>query len=219
MRIAILTSSTDHPVYPVLREWAKARAGAHDVILTTDPAELAQGDVLFLVSCGHYVGGEIRSKFRNTLVAHASALPAGRGWSPHIWQILEGKSTITLSLIEAGDKIDTGAIWFQIDMLFEGHELYDEINARIFEATLNLMDKAIAQNQHYAGTPQSEDGASTYRKRTPEDSRLDPEQSIAAQFDLLRVADPDRYPCFFEHRGHKYSLSIRKVDEQKKDAQ
>jgi methionyl-tRNA formyltransferase len=51
-----------------------------------------------------------------------------------------------------------------------------------------------------------------YRKRIPEDSRIDPCGSIAGQFDLLRVADPERYPAFFDFRGHRYEIRLIKSE-------
>ncbi|WP_341885428.1 hypothetical protein [Synechococcus sp. UW140] len=51
--------------------------------------------------------------------------------------------------------------------------------------------------------------ASYYRRRRPVDSQLDPERTLAEQFDLLRVVDNDRYPAFFEWRGRRYGLDIQ----------
>jgi len=59
--------------------------------------------------------------------------------------------------------------------------------------------------------PQDERPPSYYRRRTPDDSRLDPSRSIAEQFDLLRVADPQRFPAFFDLRGHRYVVRIEKA--------
>ena len=53
--------------------------------------------------------------------------------------------------------------------------------------------------------------ASYYRRRRPVDSQLDPERTLAEQFDLLRVVDNDRYPAFFEWRGRRYGLLIQPV--------
>ena len=44
------------------------------------------------------------------------------------------------------------------------------------------------------------------------DSRLDPSRSIAEQFDLLRVADPQRFPAFFDLRGHRYLVRLKKLE-------
>jgi methionyl-tRNA formyltransferase len=52
--------------------------------------------------------------------------------------------------------------------------------------------------------------AARYPRRTPNDSRVNPEQSIRSQFDLIRVCDPDRYPAFFELYGHKYIIRVEK---------
>jgi len=48
------------------------------------------------------------------------------------------------------------------------------------------------------------------RKRVPDDSRIDPNESIAKQFNLLRLADAKRYPAFFEYLGVKYVIKIEK---------
>jgi methionyl-tRNA formyltransferase len=58
--------------------------------------------------------------------------------------------------------------------------------------------------------PQDDRAPTYYRRRTPEDSRLDPQRSIAEQFDLLRVVDPDRFPAFFDLCGHRYVVRIEK---------
>ena len=51
--------------------------------------------------------------------------------------------------------------------------------------------------------------ASHYRRRRPANSRLDPERTLAEQFDLLRVVDNDRYPAFLEWRGRSYNIRVK----------
>ena len=51
--------------------------------------------------------------------------------------------------------------------------------------------------------------ASHYPRRRPADSRLDPELSLAEQFNLLRVVDNERYPAFFQWRGRSYILNLQ----------
>jgi methionyl-tRNA formyltransferase len=116
-----------------------------------------------------------------------------------------------VSLIEAQDLVDTGAIWAQRYLMLEGHELCDEINERLFATEIELMDHALEIIVSGKPAPQDDRPPSYYRRRTPEDSRLDPSRSIAEQFDLLRVADPQRFPAFFDLRGHRYLLRIEKA--------
>lgn len=212
MRISVLCSDPAHPVMPRLEDWCRQRLQTHQVELVGRTAELSGGDLLFLVSCSELVRDDTRLRYRATLVLHASDLPQGRGWSPLVWQILEGRNEIAVTLLEAAEPVDSGPIWAQRWLHFEGHELLDEINAALFAAELDLMDDAIDRLDSVTPRPQRDTAPTWYRKRRPEDSRLDPQGSLAEQFDLLRVADPERYPAFFELRGHRYALSIRKVD-------
>jgi methionyl-tRNA formyltransferase len=210
MRISILCSSKSHPVYPLLEAWRERRAGAHQVELVQSSAQLSGGELLLLVSCEEMIPEQTRSRYAAALVIHASDVPEGRGWSPHVWQILEGRSRIAVTLMTAEDTVDSGAIWGQRWISFEGHELSDEINSRLFAAELELMDFAVDNFGHVTPRVQDARAATYYRRRTAEDSRLDPHKPLAEQFELLRVADPDRYPAFFDHRGYRYSIKLTK---------
>ena len=183
LQISVVCSTPTHPVFAYLREW-----GRYDE-LCTSIRELSGGDILFLVSCTEIVPASVRALFRKTLVLHASNLPHGRGWSPHIWQLIEGRDELTLSLLEAEDPVDTGDIWKTTQLSFTGTELHHEINHALFRAELELMDWAI---DHFSDVvPRRQSGTTSYYpRRTPEDSRIDPDLSIAEQFDLLRVSDP-----------------------------
>lgn len=211
MKISVVCSGEDHPVFPKLLSWAETHRHAHDVRVATSIDRAGDGDILFLISCHDIVGPEIRSRFRHCLVVHASGLPRGRGWSPHVWQVLDGESVIPVTLLEAAESVDSGPIWHQVKMRLEGHELYDEINERLFTSTLHLMDFAMENEAVVSPRAQAAAPATYYPRRTPDDSRLDPEMSLAAQFEMLRVADPARYPNFFEYRGHRYSVTVRKM--------
>ena len=196
-----------------LRHWAEETAkSGHSVSLLHDRSELTGGDILFLVSCSQIIREAERKKYRRALVLHASDLPRGRGWSPHIWAVLDGQNEITVTLLEASDPVDTGAIYLKTTFALEGHELLPEINEKLFKAELWLMSRAVEGFDRMAPVAQRGDGGRYLPKRSPADSRLDPHKTIAAQFDLLRVVDPDRYPAFFDYRGKRYLLKIEKYD-------
>jgi methionyl-tRNA formyltransferase len=141
---------------------------------------------------------------------HASDLPEGKGWSPHVWNILEGKNILTVSLLNAASKVDAGDIWLKTRVALNGHELFDEINHKLFIAELELMSKAIDCFNEISPKSQVKIQSNYYPKRTPEDSRLDPNKTFLQQFNLLRIADEVRYPAFFEHLGCKYIVTIKK---------
>ncbi|MDO4693270.1 MAG: formyltransferase family protein [Eikenella sp.] len=210
MKIAILCDSETHPINPYLQNWIETNQ-SFNISIHRDPKTLQGGDILFLISCNIIIKQEILDLYTHVLVIHASNLPKGRGWSPHIWQILEGKTNITVSLLEASEKVDTGKIWKKIQCDIPETFLYDEINDRIFKAELELMDYAV---MNYANIqPVEQDPKITpsyYPKRQPSDSELDINSSIISQFNKIRVSDPNRYPAFFYINGIKFNLFITK---------
>ena len=211
MKIDILCTDEEHPVFSLLQEWQDSKKIEHEIGLASNKTGLSGGDILFLVSCSEVIDSNIRSRYKVSLVLHASDLPEGRGWSPHIWQILEGKNTITMTLLEAEDKVDSGVIWAQHKINFNGNELVDEINSALFDAEIQLMNFAI--DNYGAVKVRTQDGTSPtyYPKRSPKDSRIDPHKSIVEQFNILRVSDPVRYPAFFDHLGSRYKIMLTKV--------
>lgn len=214
MKITLLCSDVLHPVNYHLNKWIKKTCDIHEISLVRRKSELAGGDILFLVSCADVIKAVDRRKYRTCLVLHASDLPHGRGWSPHVWEIINGAEQITVSLLEAGDKVDSGRIWKKISIPVPKHAMWDEINGRLFEVEIELIDFAI--EAYYRVEPQEqsvENKPTHYRRRTPEDSRLDPDASIADQFNQIRVCDPHRFPAFFDLYGQRYKLILEKVDE------
>ncbi len=203
MKIQILVDNPNSWMCPVARHYAevlKARfIHSHD--------DIEKGDILILLSCEQKLTKRDLNKYN--LVVHESDLPHGKGWSPLTWQVLEGKKEITVSLIEADDKIDSGEIYEQTQIHLEGHELIDELREKQSDATLNLIKKFLAKFPEIKGHEQSGE-ESFYNKRMPKDSQLDINKSISDQFNLLRVCDNDRYPAFFYIDGVRYILRINK---------
>lgn len=215
IEVTLLCSNKSHPIYEHLEGWClnnKNKISAN-LINQVDSIE-AGGDILFLVSCTEIVPKSIRKMFRYSLVLHASDLPNGRGWSPHIWDIISGKDKLTVSLLNAEDSVDTGDIWKQKHIKLNGLELYDEINSMVFEAELNLISWACKNIDINEPKKQSSIGASYHRKREPSDSKIDINKSILEQFNLLRACDPFRYPAFFELNGQKFKLLLERYDEE-----
>lgn len=211
LKVTVICSDKAHPVYSSLLSWKEDNEHKYSINLLTSINDVKEpGDLLFLVSCIEIVDAKQRAKFRHSLVLHAGDLPKDRGWSPHIWAILRGDNEITLSLLEAQDAVDSGAIWRKVKITFDGNELYDEINQKLFEAELKLMSWACENIANVQPIPQNESQANYLRKRTPKDSQLDINKTISEQFNQVRVCDPERYPAYFYVNGCKYKIKIEK---------
>ena len=187
---------------------ALCRAG-HIATLAHTSGDIQTGDVCFLLSCVKIAGPKLLGKNKLNLVVHASDLPLGKGFSPLAYQIAQGKNTIPLTMIEAVEAVDAGDIYMQRFVYYYGHELLDELRigmaAKIAEMVLDY------SAQPYQFLPRAQIGeGSWYPRRTVADDELDPELSVVAQFNKLRVVDNQSYPAWFKHAGHEYAIKIEK---------
>lgn len=187
----------------------------HDVLFVSDPKDIRNGDVLFLLGCNTILTKKMLERSKHNIVIHPSKLPEGRGSAALVNKILEGENKVYLTLFEATEKVDSGNYYFQEPIVFEGHELSDEIRhnqtMKVFELVLKFL------GSYYHLQPKKQTGKATfYKRRTPKDSELDIDKTIRHQFNLLRVVDNKRYPAFFTHMGCKYIIQIFKDEDFKR---
>lgn len=209
MNITLVVDNLDSWLVPFVKKLQNRLSREHKVNWVTDLHQIQKGDMAFFLACQKIVPPEILKLNKHNLVVHESDLPKGRGWSPMTWQILEGKNEIVITLFEAKERVDSGQIYLQDRMKFEGHELIGELRRKQGEMTIKLVIDFINSYLKIMGKVQ--DGEPTYYpRRRPEDSELDINKSIKDQFNLLRVVDNRRYPAFFRYRGHEYMLTVSK---------
>lgn len=186
--------------------------GGDEVRLARTYEEIVPSTVAFYLGCVRITPPDILALNRRNLVVHASDLPKGRGFSPMTWLILEGCNEIPVCLLEAAQQVDAGAVIYRDIMALRGYELNEEIRVKLGGMHIDLCMRFLAESLPLEGIPQQ--GESTcYPRRRPKDSRLDPEKTLADQFNLLRVVDNERYPAFFDYRGKRYKLAIEYMSE------
>lgn len=213
MKVTLLGNQNN----PSVRATISALSGANEseLFVTLDKHEdCPGGDFLFALSYPRIIPERTRRSYRYSFVLHGSDLPEGRGWSPIIWQILDGKTRFTMSLISMEDSLDTGALVAQQGFDIQHDSLLNEIALTIGSAQAELIASSLKMKPtELQGQPQI--GTATYlEKRTPADSEIDPTISLADQWDKIRVADPVRYPTFFRLLGHTYTLKIGKLGDE-----
>lgn len=129
------------------------------------------------------------------------------------WQVLEGCAEIPVTLFEAANAVDSGAVYLQDRIRLDGTELVDELRAKQAASTLSLCRAFVDDYPLVLQKARAQHGEeSFYQRRKPQDSRLDPDKTIAEQFDLLRVVDNERYPAFFDRNGCRYLIKIEKTE-------
>lgn len=184
-----------------------ARERGHEAALCRDHGAVGEGDVAFYLGCVKITPPDVLARNRRNLVVHESDLPRGRGFAPMTWQILEGATEIPFALIEAADDVDAGAVVLRDSVALNGTELAHEWRALQGQKSVEMCLAFLDADPEPAGEPQTGE-PTIYPRRRPADSRIDPERTIAEQFDHLRVCDNERYPAYFEHRGRRFVLRI-----------
>lgn len=187
-------------------EWELA---GHTVRVSNRVEQAKPADFCFCLSFSRLVSHVFRLQYRHTLVVHESDLPQGRGWAPMTWQILEGKNRIPVTLIEAVDAVDAGPIYLQDWVELNGTELNPQWRALQAQATQSLCRQWVQAYPVIAESARDQEGVgSTYARRRPADSQLDPAKTLAEQFNLLRIVDNENYPAYFEINGQRYRICI-----------
>ncbi len=197
-------------ISPYVDELAQVwQLAGHTVRIAHKVEQALPADFCFCLSFSRIVSAEVRMQYRNTLVVHESDLPKGRGWAPMSWQILEGKSRIPVTLIEAVDAVDAGPIYLQEWITLDGTELNPEWRLLQARATQNLCLQWLKDYPAILDKARPQRGTgSIYARRQPAESKLDPSMTLAEQFNLLRVVDNKSYPAFFDMNGRRYRISI-----------
>lgn len=213
--ISVLCGSETHPVVDHIRVWAdKQKQKGRCIHIYFRHEDVVLSGVLFVLSYGHILPKEFINSFDHVIVLHASDLPMGRGWSPYIWEILSGADHITVSAITAAEKVDEGDIWAKTTIAIAPTDIYVDINEKLFSAETKLIERVLDMiGSGKVPTPQSEGAVTYFPRRTPEDSRVDLDSSLDEIFNLLRTADPKRYPVFFEKNGVRFHLLLEKAHE------
>lgn len=205
-RITILVDNNSW-ILPYAEQLRAEFSIAYQCNLVRKAEDIPKGDVCFLLGCTQIVSTNILSRNTHNLVVHESNLPEGKGFAPMSWQILAGKNSIPICLLEADKDVDSGKIWLTDNIELDGTELHDKWRNKQGEATLKLAKEFINNFEHLSTKTQT-GKATFYSKRTTKDSELDLHKSLAEQFNLLRIVSNSNYPAFFIKDGIKYKLEI-----------
>lgn len=177
-----------------------------------DPLKASSFKICFLLGYTKILKLDDLGHATSYFVIHESDLPQGKGFSPIIWQILEGKKEIDICLLEVSEKVDSGDIILKSKIKFQGTELYEEIRSLQAAATFDLIEQFL--NDYPSINPIKQQGKSSfYKRRSPSDNQLDVNASIKDQFNLLRVSNNEDWPAFFELNGKRFILKIFNSDQ------
>ena len=178
--------------------------------VSKDTATMKGFRFVFILGYTRILGSNFLNGNELNLVIHESNLPSGKGFSPVQWQIVEGSNEITVCLLEASaDGIDCGDVYIRDTLKLDGFELLPEIRKKQAEVTFRIIKKFLIT--HRSIIPQKQKGKeSFFSRRTRKDDKLDAKKTLEEQFNLLRIANNDEHPLYFNLGENKYTLKIYK---------
>lgn len=167
---------------------------------------IQHGNVMFILSCDKILKKNFLEYHDNNIVIHASDLPKGKGWSPWTWEIESGATSITLTLFEADEKLDSGDWYIKTKCPLNGYELIDDIRDKLIHTQIDMIETYL---RTYPVESVEQSGIETfYPKRNTSNQKLNIDSSLRELFNHLRVCDNERYPAYFYMDDQKYILKI-----------
>lgn len=140
---------------------------------------------------------EIYENYR-CVVFHMTDLPFGRGGSPLQNLIVRGIYQTKISAIAVDKGVDTGDIYFKEPIDIE-HGNADEILTRISDI---VFEKMIPRFIDSDPAPAKQEGEPvSFKRRTPEDSKIPEGLSQKQIYDYIRMLDGEGYPAAYKDVG------------------
>ena len=183
-------------------------------------AAATRADILLSIGFQYILPEKVIKCYKLALNSHPTLLPKYRGPTSGTYILLnaETESGLTVHLLDAG--MDTGPIVWQKKFLISPFDTLRSVQNKSYALEPEALAEALqlSQTEGFIPQPQDESQASTFpRKRTPEDSEIDPHKSILALYDTIRACDPEKFPAFFYWQGQKVCLKLWRPDKQGDD--
>lgn len=154
-----------------------------------------------------------------TINLHAGRLPEYRGGSPLNWQIINGETKATISVIKVEEGIDVGQVLQEQDIVINTSttisDLHNQANKLFPKLVINIIDKFDSVGK-ISGRIQDENNAIYWHQRNDDDGHLDFRKLDSNQANRLVRAITKPYPgawAFFEQKKVRiFSTEIPRFD-------
>jgi methionyl-tRNA formyltransferase len=156
---------------------------------------------IFFPHWSYLIPAEIAEEFE-CVIFHMTDLPFGRGGSPLQNLISRGIYSTQLTALRCAAEIDAGPVYLKRPLSLHGSA------EEIFLRTGKLTEEMIIEIAGNEPEPVPQEGEpTTFKRRTPEQSRITEFGSLDRLFDHIRMLDATGYPkAFLEHAGFRFEF-------------
>lgn len=158
-------------------------------------------DLFIVNSYSMRIGGEVlREAQHGGINVHGALLPWYQGANPLQWAIIQDErvSGVTMHLLT--EEIDAGAIIAQKKVPIHFLDTWRDVQARIADVTEMLLAENLSKviNQDFAAIPQSPLDVRYYRRRGPEDGKIEWDRRVLDVYNLIRALVEPHPGAYYE---------------------
>lgn len=176
------------------------------------------GMALLSIGFPFILSESIINYFPLALNMHPTLLPSYRGPTSGAFILInnEKKTGSTVHFLEP--EMDAGDIIAQSVVELSVFDTVRSMQKKVYKTEPQLLIEAFRKLERgIVATPQNIQEASIFPRRTPEDSRIDPNKPLRVLFNEIRACDPESYPAFFYVEGQKVCVKLWRPDRPKED--
>jgi methionyl-tRNA formyltransferase len=180
------------------------RAGLEDALLPWE------GCALLSIGFPYLIPEKLLLLFQPAINLHPTLLPRYRGPTTAAYILLNGEHESGSTVHYMTPDMDRGDIIAQSRIQLSAFDTIRSLQRKVYASEAQLvMDALTALESGVQARPQDESKASEFpKKRTPEDSMIDPSRPLTELFNQIRACDPDEFPAHFYHLGEKVCIRI-----------
>lgn len=168
------------------------------------------GKALLSIGFPYLIPGELLELFIPALNVHPTLLPRYRGPTTAAYVLLNNERESGSTIHYMTEHMDRGDIVSQSRVALNAFDTIRSLQRKVYASEAQLVIDALAALERgFSAKPQDETQASEFpKKRTPNDSEIDPTRPLTELFNQIRACDPEEFPAFFYHNGEKVCVRL-----------
>lgn len=144
---------------------------------------------------------------------HETPLPEGKGSAPLQWTVFKQRPNITITAFKLIHNMDAGAILYQYNIALSPSDTLEILEEKRRIGIKKCFEELLEELKQGYVVLRSQTGQdSVSSRRIPEDSELNPNESLLNLWDKIRVCDNEKFPAFFKLHTKKIFLRYEVED-------
>lgn len=171
-------------------------------------------DALYLLSIGfpYIIPDNVLKSFKLSINVHPTLLPKYRGSRTGAWILLNGEQESGSTVHFMEKEVDTGGIIGQSRVRLNVFDTIRSMQRKVYESEPNLVVECLKKVENGNIEVLNPDYEPVFKRRTPEDSLINPQKPLIELWNEIRASDPVSFPAYFYVDGQKVCVKLWRPD-------